>query len=81
MFETNLSSRTLKYLREIFDAVPENGGKIEKAIINKHIKLYLIFGTQRRVITVSASASDRRAIMNVKSDIRRTAKECQQITH
>lgn len=54
-------------MKRVLDAAQENGLRLEKG--RKHMKLY---GPNGKVVTISASPSDRMAWRQVWRDIRRT---------
>lgn len=63
-------------LREVSAIAVEMGYEIKEIVYGKHIKVFVIregMDTPRHV-TVSISASDQRALVNIRADLRRLAR-------
>lgn len=62
---------TLKTLREVKACVESLGGRLLDHRYSKHLKVRVDFGHGPRLIVVSISPSDGRAMANIKRDILR----------
>ena len=65
-------TRTVRTYKKL---LANNGFHVDEVITNKHIKVKASYNGRQTTFTLPVTASDRRALLNVRADILRTRRQ------